>query len=273
MKNRTITVTTAADRDQVFAFLARLENLPLWATGLCSELKREAGLWRGNTPGGEAYVELISDVRSGVIDLLLGSHADEMALVPFRVVARPHGCAVTCTFFQPPDWADESYETHYAALLLAFRGLVRRFGGGEVTAPTHAGGPFYPSLVTSKFYETWDFYAGFLGFRTVAECDVYVHLVHPSGAQIGVLRHELDGEVAELVCATEGRGFWLNLDVADADAEYSRLRAAGAEIAAEIADKPWGDRQFMVRDPNGVLVAIAHRVLSCATEAMPLAAN
>jgi uncharacterized glyoxalase superfamily protein PhnB len=273
MKNRTITVTVAADRDVVFAFLSRLENLPTWAPAVCSDLRRESGLWRAATMAGEMVFESVSDVRSGVVDLLVGSKPDEMALLPIRIVTRPHGSAVTCTLFQPADWADELYEMYYDALLHGMRGLVSRFGGGELTAATSRGEPFYPNLVTSKFYETWDFYTAFLGFRTVAESDSYVHLVHAGGAQIGVLRHELNGDAPELVTATDGRGFWLNLDVADADAEYARLLAAGAVIASPIADKPWGDRQFTIRDPNGVLVAIAHRTPTCATESMPLAAN
>lgn len=119
---------------------------------------------------------------------------------------------------------------------------------------------FYPNLVTARFYETWDFYTTHLGFRTVAEHGSYVHLEHPSGSQLGILRHEVDGDQAELVTATDGRGFWISLDVDDADAEYARLQAEGLSIPAPIENKPWGDRQFMVKDPNGILIAIAHRI-------------
>lgn len=273
MKTCTITVSVAADPGVVFAFLAQLESLPAWAPAMCSDLRRENGLWRGATLATECYYELVSDQRFGVIDLFMGTQPDEMTLIPLRVLPQPHGAAIVCTFFQPADWSAELYDLHYDALLLALRGLVPRFGGGEVVAPTTGSAAFYPSIVTARFFETWDFYAAHLGFRTVAECDFYVHLQHPSGAQIGILRHELNGDTPELVTATDGRGFWLNLDVADADAEYARLISAGVGIAAEIEDKPWGDRQFMVRDPNGVLVAIAHRVSSCASETMPLAVN
>jgi catechol 2,3-dioxygenase-like lactoylglutathione lyase family enzyme len=119
---------------------------------------------------------------------------------------------------------------------------------------------FHPNLVTARFNETWDFYTEHLGFRTVAEWDIYVHLEHPNGAQLGVLKEEVDGELPELVPATDGRGFWLSLDVADADAEYERLMKAGVTIVAPPQDKPWGERLFVVRDPNGVLIFVAHRV-------------
>jgi uncharacterized glyoxalase superfamily protein PhnB len=258
MKNRTITLRVSADRDTVFAFLSRLENLPLWATATCRDLHREGTDWKMRQPDGEVYVALLADAGTGVIDLLTGDHPDEMALRPLRVVRRPHGAALICTLFQGPDEPDEFYEKNYRALLADLRGLAVRFGGGELDAPTREGVPFYPGLVTANFYETWDFYTTHLGFRTLVEDDVFVQLAHPAGAQLAILRHELDGPAPELVSATDGRGYWLNLDVADADAEHARLCAAGVEIVAPPTDKPWGERMFVVRDPNGVLIALAH---------------
>lgn len=268
MKNRTITATLSADRDAVFAFLSRLENLPRWAPAYCRELRRDGDQWRALTPAGENYIALLGDGRTGVLDLLVGDEPDEMSLLPLRVIRQPHGSAVICTLFQPPDWEDALYERVYDALLASLRGLTTRYQSGELSAPTADGEPFYPSVVTGKFFETWDFYAAQLGFRTMCESDAYVHLAHPSGAQLGVLRHELDGLglPAELVSATDGRGFWLNLDVADADAEHARLCAAGVDIVEPPEDKPWGDRQFIVRDPNGVLISIAHKIATQATE-------
>ncbi len=270
MKNRTLTVTLAMERDELFATLAPIENLPAWAPGFCSALRREGRLWRGTSPLGELYFAITADARTGVIDLFFGAQPDEMMLVPLRVVRQPHGAAVTCTLFQPADWPDELFELQHETFAGALRELARR-GAGEVHATAGGGAPFYPSLVTGKFSETWDFYTTHLGFRTLCESDFYVQLMHPGGAQIGLLRHELNVPAPELVCGTDGRGFWLNLDVADADAALARLAAAGVEIAAEIADKPWGDRQFVVRDPNGVLIAISHRIAPSGRETRPLA--
>lgn len=269
MKNRTITVTLAADRDAVFAYLADLENLPRWAPAFCRELWRDDKLWRAQTPAGEDYIALVAHEQTGVIDLLVGQRPDEMTLFPLRVVRQPHHTVVVCTAFQAADWADEVFESYCTALVTGLRGLIARYDAGELAGGTLCGEPFYPSLVTGKFYETWDFYTTYLGFRTVHESDHYVHLVHQCGAQLGVLREELDGLQPELVSGTNGRGFWLNLDVPDADAEFERLRKAGAEIVEPIADKPWGDRQFILRDPNGVLVAISHRLGASSQTAMP----
>jgi uncharacterized glyoxalase superfamily protein PhnB len=39
--------------------------------------------------------------------------------------------------------------------------------------------------------------------------------------------------------------------VADADAHCQHARAAGAVIESEPEDKPWGDRMYTARDPQG----------------------
>ncbi len=121
---------------------------------------------------------------------------------------------------------------------------------------------FYPGLVTARFYETWDFYTTHLGFRTVQERDVYVHLQHPSGCQLALLKDETAADVPALVSATDGRGFWLGLKVEDADAMHARLVAAGVEVLSPPENTPWGERHFVVRDPNGVSLFIAHPLRS-----------
>lgn len=119
---------------------------------------------------------------------------------------------------------------------------------------------FFPGVVSARFHQTWDFYTEVLGFRTVSEWDTYVHLEHPSGAQISVLQHETDGHPAELVCATDGRGIWLHLEVTDAVQEHERLRAAGVPLASRLEQRRGGEHQFAVRDPNGILILVTQRV-------------
>src|SRR3954468_16180699 len=110
MKNRTLSISVPAARDEVFAFLSQIENLPVWAPAFCTGLRRQEGYWKGETPAGEVYFAIAADAPTGVIDLLMGTHPDQMNVIPFRVLAQPHGAAVVGTFFQPVDWADETYE-------------------------------------------------------------------------------------------------------------------------------------------------------------------
>jgi catechol 2,3-dioxygenase-like lactoylglutathione lyase family enzyme len=64
-----------------------------------------------------------------------------------------------------------------------------------------------------------------------------------------------DGEaIAALVAKGALNGVHFHTD--DLDAIFEKLRASGAEIVEEPADRPWGTRDFAVRDPSGNLVRI-----------------
>jgi len=56
---------------------------------------------------------------------------------------------------------------------------------------------------------------------------------------------KVPGEIGEVQTRS------VNLVVADADAVYTRAKAAGAKIVFEIEDKPFGGRGFACLDPEG----------------------
>ena len=124
---------------------------------------------------------------------------------------------------------------------------------------------FFPGIVTAHYYETWDFYTDVLGFRTVCEWDTFVHLEHPSGAQISILREETEEEMSELVSATDARGLWLNLEVPDVDAEYARLAARKLPGLQSPEQRAGGPRRFLLRDPNGILIFVTDRPVQAAS--------
>jgi uncharacterized glyoxalase superfamily protein PhnB len=58
----------------------------------------------------------------------------------------------------------------------------------------------------------------------------------------------------------EGRDIWIAIDVDDAEAKYWRLGALNAPIELPLCDELWGDRHFVVRDPNGIGVDVVQRI-------------
>ncbi len=71
------------------------------------------------------------------------------------------------------------------------------------------------------------------GGRSQAEGDALMSLVLQGSLQVAIFRSD------------------------DLDATFDRVRASGAEILEEPADRPWGARDCAVRDPSGNLVRIA----------------
>lgn len=49
----------------------------------------------------------------------------------------------------------------------------------------------------------------------------------------------------------DGVSSMLYVYVDDVDAHYARARSAGAKIAIELTDRPWGDRLYQTSDPEG----------------------
>ncbi len=64
-----------------------------------------------------------------------------------------------------------------------------------------------------------------------------------------------DGEaITALVAKGALNGVHFHTD--DLDGTFEKVRASGAEVVQEPADRPWGPRDCAVRDPSGNLVRI-----------------
>ena len=129
MINRTVTAVLEAPRDDVFAYLARVENLPEWATDFARELKYENGKAKVVNGLGEFFFRIEADPKTGVIDMYAGPSEAELALFPTRVV--PLGetrSAYSFTMFKAPGTPDELFESQYASLLREFDNIRREFG-------------------------------------------------------------------------------------------------------------------------------------------------
>ncbi len=124
MLSQTVTAVLDAPRDEVFAFLADVDNLPLWATEFARELRHDGDRTVVVNGLGEFLLSIDADDETGVIDM----YADG-ALFPTRVV--PLGAdrsAYTFTMFKSPDAPDELFDSQYRSLLREFDNIRNRFG-------------------------------------------------------------------------------------------------------------------------------------------------
>ena len=128
MESRTVTAVLDAPKDEVFAYLAEIENLPRWATEFARELKHEDGKTKVVNGLGEFFFELDADPETGVIDMYAGPTEDELALFPTRVVGLTGArSAYTFTMFQAPAMPDELFASQHEALLREFDNIRREF--------------------------------------------------------------------------------------------------------------------------------------------------
>ncbi|RNL81591.1 VOC family protein [Halostreptopolyspora alba] len=116
---------------------------------------------------------------------------------------------------------------------------------------------FYPVICTRHVAETREFYGRYFGFDTVFDADWYVSLRRPDppSYELAILDHT-HATLPENH-RTPVSGLLLNFEVADVDAEYQRLVTEG-ELSPELPlrSEDFGQRHFIVADPNGVLIDV-----------------
>lgn len=115
---------------------------------------------------------------------------------------------------------------------------------------------YYPVIMTSDVEETAAFYIRHFGFEALFSADWYVHLQsrHNEHVALAVLdgRHETIPESGRGAAS----GLLLNFEVEDPDALYAAFQAAGLPILKAICDEDFGQRHFIIADPNGVLIDV-----------------
>ncbi|HWD38381.1 MAG TPA: GNAT family N-acetyltransferase [Fimbriimonas sp.] len=102
-----------------------------------------------------------------------------------------------------------------------------------------------PIFAVSDVEETIRYYKDVLGFESSW---LYGEPPTFGAAQWGKVSI-MFGLEPELAARVEGHGHWMDVD--DVNALYEQHKERGVTIVSEIEDKPWGFREYTVRDLNG----------------------
>lgn len=115
---------------------------------------------------------------------------------------------------------------------------------------------FYPVIMTDAVARTAQFYVEHFRFKPVFESDWYVHLQSGEDPQVNIA--VLSGDHHTIPPEGRGRvsGLLINFEVVDVDSVFARAEAAGLPILLPLRDEPFGQRHFITRDPNGVLIDV-----------------
>ncbi|HKI02931.1 MAG TPA: VOC family protein [Thermoanaerobaculia bacterium] len=119
----------------------------------------------------------------------------------------------------------------------------------------------YSVIVTEKRAECRDFYVRWFGFQVVFEASWFVYLAATGDHAFGIAFMAPDHPSRPPGPETfDGRGVFLTVQVADATAEFARLKGAGLSIAYPLQDEPWGQRRFAVFDPSGTWIDVVEQI-------------
>jgi hypothetical protein len=124
MRNVTVTTVLDAPKQEVYQYMADIENVPEWATEFAREMRRDGNDYKVVNGLGEFFFRIESDAETGVIDMFAGPTREQMAVFPTRAIALPDGrTAYSFTMFQGPDMPDDLFESQRASLEREFRNI------------------------------------------------------------------------------------------------------------------------------------------------------
>jgi catechol 2,3-dioxygenase-like lactoylglutathione lyase family enzyme len=108
-------------------------------------------------------------------------------------------------------------------------------------------------ITTAAFDASLAFYRDVIGLEVVEEWTDAGHGATLSAG--GPARVELI-DLPERARRVENDSLFIGLQVSAVEEIHERAKTAGVEIVREPADRPWGGRGLVIRDPNGVAVNV-----------------
>lgn len=116
---------------------------------------------------------------------------------------------------------------------------------------------FYPVICTARLQDSRDFYTRLLGFEVTFEADWYISLRRPGPPAFELALLDYNHPTLPAAYRVAVQGLLLNFEVTDVDAEWERLvLGAGLKPELELRSEDFGQRHFIVADPDGVLIDV-----------------
>ncbi len=113
-------------------------------------------------------------------------------------------------------------------------------------------------IYTSKVEESKAFYCKYFDFKIKFEIEGFVVLQHKDQPVYELLFCIPNSEFVDKIFHPEfqGKGILFQMEVKDAEQEYSKMKEMGIEIKLPLIEEPINGKHFTVVDPNGILVDV-----------------
>jgi len=108
------------------------------------------------------------------------------------------------------------------------------------------------AFTTHKVKESRDFYVKYFGAKVTFDCGWYVNLEF--GNKLSTLQFMSPQQAEHKL--SDSAGLIYNFEVEEVDQEHTRLSDEGLRVIMPLEDHPWGDRGFVIQDPNGISLYI-----------------
>lgn len=115
---------------------------------------------------------------------------------------------------------------------------------------------YYPVIMVADVAQTVAFFTQNFGFVPRFESDWYVHLQSELVETSNIAVLQFDHPTVPKAAQAKTQGLILNFEVDDVDAQYERLKGAGLPLLLDIKSEDFGQRHFIIADPNGIMIDV-----------------
>lgn len=113
-ESHTLSICIKRPLEQAYAFLARPENFPQWASGLGASMRRDGDVWIAETPQGPLTVRFSPPNDFGVLDHYVILQSGQEIYIPMRAIANGDGCEILFTLLRLPAMSDQKFAADIA---------------------------------------------------------------------------------------------------------------------------------------------------------------
>ena len=117
---------------------------------------------------------------------------------------------------------------------------------------------FLFNIPSDDIEQTAGFYTELFGFEIIfRNADWYIQLALPgnTAVQFGIIRRTSSFLPPQLQLPAQGMIF--TIQVEDVDAVYKEVKTRGHPIVQALRDEEFGQRHFLLQDPNGLIVNVS----------------
>lgn len=118
----------------------------------------------------------------------------------------------------------------------------------------------FPDVCCTDLPAAKRFYATLFGMKPVFEIDWYIQMQSDADENLQIAFVAKDHPSVPTGYAFDPQGVVITVELDDVGAIYKRAKELKFTIVQELRDEEWGQRHFMVKDPNGLLVDVVKMI-------------
>lgn len=114
----------------------------------------------------------------------------------------------------------------------------------------------FPDICTKNISTSKDFYIGLFDLEVLFDIDWYVQLKSPQDDNLQIAFVDLNHDSVPKGYQKVSQGVVITIETDNVDELYKKAQTLKLPMVMELYNEEWGQRHFMLEDPNGLLVDV-----------------